>query len=99
MKVKIIKRCTLLDLDAGIEINTDDGAITVLQAFWMCNKNYATLDMNADDIRGLAHEDRIYKVKAVISKNGNIYQLKNGVESSATFIITEWNLLVEGVAQ
>ena len=56
-----------------------------------------------DDIKPLPpkglniHENKIYPSGRLIANNGNLYQSKPDMDTSATFIEAEWNMIIEGM--
>lgn len=97
MKILMIREYQSLSLTVGQEVDTTVDNITDAQAQALCLCGFATDDLKALDPRRFKYiSGKIYENEAVVVESNNVYQLLPNIQSSATFIASEWELLVKG---
>lgn len=98
MIIYVLKDCSNYNIHCGVTIDTDDvdSPLTAEQAWAMCITQYATTDLHMMEARHIVYTPKVYECNANVVKDNALYQLKPDITSSSTWILSEWDLVLQG---
>jgi len=99
MIIYIKQRVEEYDLNKKDKVDTDEvGSISENQAQGLLSLRMATTDESIFNVNDLRYTPgKIYRNNENMTKDNRYYQLKDGVTSSDTFVLNEWDIEVQGV--